>query len=439
MIREARELKAGVLISRARLNKAFLQYESEYMAAEKALTENGYLVDGGFEWVYGVLINEYPYFTNKLLVSQITGKAEITSRRLEYALKVMDLYRVRAGYTEFKKFADLLYDWIKAKEVYSQLKEIQGLRFKECTEQSVTVVVNTDNGVRDISKYKFNFDGVRESFARRKGSRLVFVNTKLLQYYETLTACGVRMSVSEINTADKGYFCVGLSVEEEVRFLEMLLTGSVSLDGRCGSRLKKFVLMGGEYGVKKDGLARTVGADVYIRSIRERGGYDSAEKTKLEKEGLVTVFYLSDGGVYFEVGGETGVFSDDASCEALEVNAVNGGISKPEADVWKGVPKVINGYDDLPILVNKKSRCVFENTGRFMMLRKFRELVNSVKYVEKVFTDGYKDLVAELCCALELFDGGADAYTFMYSEWSFVDEQMYIRACSEAAQIRFRN
>lgn len=294
----ANKINAGSIhIDLWRLNRTYKKYLNKRNRAIFELYQLGVLdspVYINMRMIKRYLVEEFKPVM-KYLVSGVDGKFLLERRQFKLASEI---------YTDDETFNDIakaLNDYYESQYILEELSKVRSkikLRMTGC-DISPRVAVST-SAVSIRCRIDFCNKGVQECITLPEGKELEYLDFSDLILTGIAKFIGISDEIiEEYKKNNKSLFVGNITYEEERKYIDILLTGQVVLDGDFGDKLKSKII--DYYCVNFNDTDNNIGYEKF-EEVVYRSCFDAREEFIQEKVAEdFTPFIMNDFGVYYLV------------------------------------------------------------------------------------------------------------------------------------------
>lgn len=310
---EAYELNkvTGIDISKTKLKKSLKYYRGMYCNACEKLYDLYFLSEIELDMIELVraMNEEFPEYMH-LFRNEVDAIMDWTSNRCRYILDIAKGYNFSDKFISVVKILETLF---KSSEAISALTNIENrCKFTRGTSvKNLLPKINISNRVYDSSLYNFDNFAVQELFYTMSSERLIYVNTNDILRLAVLREIGVSdLDIEVIKSRNESYFVKGLTYDEELIYLDLILSGAVDINGTYADLLKEKLDENAQYSIastKTRGMTvvSTFADQMFIKSLSDRCEYVKLRREELQSRyAYVRPYYVLNSGVYFAVSDE---------------------------------------------------------------------------------------------------------------------------------------
>ena len=248
-----------------------------------------------FKMVKRFLIEEFKPVM-KYLVSGVDGMLMLERRQFKLA---SEIYKEDE---DFNAFALALNDYYESQYIIEELQKIRSKIKSRMTGCDIPprVAVST-SAVTTRCKIDFCNSGVQECVTLSDGMELKYID--LTDSIMRGIAKVVEISDEEFEQSrseNKSLFIDGITYNQELNYIDLLLTGQTVLNGRFGERLKKKIIE--YYNVNFNDTDNNIGYEKFDEVVY-RSCFDLREKQigTIENSTIFRPFIADNFGIYFEI------------------------------------------------------------------------------------------------------------------------------------------
>lgn len=293
---------SGILINKDLLNKCIFKYNGMFGRALFKLYDLGYQSSPAIFDLYdfrSCLFDDFPD-EKYLLRDNLSGKVDISdSNMIKYAI-------MKTSNQEFKEVLSIYLDILVAEKALNAFTLLLS-RIKIPKKSSVIKLksrLGVSGAVKNYNNLPFDVDAVRECIIVPDDEYLVTYNTSHVLVKKILERLGYSSdSYEEYKKSGKSFFISGVSQDDEIKLLSLIISGKINADGKFGKELVDDVnKYYNDFYTSHNQKVHCLNYEevIFNSAIDERNNLIAKRREELSKYGFRD-FYITNDSIIFAV------------------------------------------------------------------------------------------------------------------------------------------